>query len=524
MTNNTRSHTADNKRIAKNTVALYARSLIILAISLYTSRAVLAALGFVDYGIYSVVGSVIVMFQMFSATFVGSTQRFLNFSLGQGDSQKAQKVFSVAINIHIVLAFFLLVLLETLGLWFLNTKLNIPEERYFAANVVYHLSVITFVVQLFSVPFEASVVANEKMHIFAYVSIYQAVVKLGIALFITRTSFDKLILYGFLMMLVSVTVIAFYYFYCTKKHNECKYVKVRDNALYKEIISISGWNFLGSSATILTVSGMGVVINFFTNVVVNTAKGIASQVEGVVNQLVDSFMTSIRPQITKSFAADDNSYLLSLISRGTRFSFYLMCALCLPILFSTEFILFLWLKDIPQYTVPFVQFTLVYIMIKPFSNILDGVLLATGKIKQSQIRLSVLQLLNLPLSCIILYLGLAPYLIYLSYIVISYMSLAVRLHYSIKNSKLTFSFYSKNIISKIIIVLLLSVLVPLIILYLINITNSTVLFLFKSLIVEITLFMAVFFFGIEDGERLFFINVIKNKIFNKSNDDIHIDA
>lgn len=441
-----KTHSEDNKRIAKNSIFLYIRSIIVMLVSLYTSRVVLAALGFADHGLYNLVGSIVVMFNMFSATFVSSTQRFLNVALGKNDQEQCCKVFSASINIHFTLAGVLLLLMETVGLWMLNNQLNIPEERILAANIVYQLSLITFVINLISIPYNAIIIANEKMKIFAFISIYEATTKLLIAFAIKITHFDKLITYSILLALLALSIRAFYGLYCKRQFSQYKYKKIINKDLYRQILSISGWNFLGSSASILTVSGMGIIINLFTNVVVNSAKGIASQVENVVKQLVDNFMVSIKPQITKSYASDDNEYLKSLVSRGTRFAFILMSALCVPLIIDAENILKLWLSNIPEYTTNFVQYTLIYIMIIPFSNVLDTVLLASGKIKQSQITLSILQLLNLPFSCLILYLEMPPYMIYVSYILISYISLVVRLWFVDKYTCICTQFYLKTII------------------------------------------------------------------------------
>ena len=440
-----KTHSEDNKRIAKNSIFLYVRSVIVMLVSLYTSRVVLAALGFADHGLYNLVGSVVVMFNMFSATFVSSTQRFLNVALGQDDTEQCCKVFSASINIHFILAGLLLILMETVGLWVLNNQLNIPEERVLAANIVYQLSLTTFVINLISIPYNAVIIANEKMKIFAFISIYEAMSKLIIAFAIKLTHFDKLITYSILLAFLALSVRIFYGFYCKKKFEQYKYRKTIDKSLYRQMLSISGWNFLGSSASILTVSGMGIIINIFTNVVVNSAKGIASQIENVVKQLVDNFMVSIKPQITKSYASNDSEYLKSLVSRGTRFAFILMSALCVPLIIDAENILKLWLYNVPEYATNFVQYTLIYIMIIPFSNVLDTLLLASGKIKQSQIVLSILQLLNLPFACLILYLEMPPYMIYISYILISYVSLIIRLYFVVQYSCIYPRFYLETI-------------------------------------------------------------------------------
>lgn len=508
-------HTEDNKRIAKNSMYLYIRSLIIMLVSLYTSRVILSALGFTDHGLYNLIGSVVVMFNMFSATFVSSTQRFLNFSLGEKNQKRGRDVFSASLNIHFCLAIVLFLLMESIGLWFLNNKLNIPPDRVFAANIVYQFSILTFLINLISIPYNAVIIANEKMNIFAIVSVYEAVAKLAVAYLIQIAPCDRLIFYSFLLAIVSLSIRIFYGFYCKKQYPLYKYNRhIDDKRLYRELLSVSGWNFLGSSATIVTVSGMGVIINLFTNVVVNSAKGIAGQVQNVIQQLVDNFMVSIRPQITKSYAAGDSEYLKSLVSRGSRFSFILMSLLCLPIIIDADNILTMWLSKKPEYTTQFVQFTLVYIMLIPLSNILDTLLLATGKIKMPQIILSIVQLLNLPFSCLILYLKFPPYLIYISYILIHYISFSIRLHFVIKYVDINLSFYIKSILLPLLKFIFCAIIIPIIISYSIN-TNGILRLLCIGIITELSICLFCKVFVLEKNEYQLALSILKKIIGHK---------
>lgn len=487
-----------------------------MLVSLYTSRVILNALGFTDHGLYNLIGSVVVMFNMFSATFVSSTQRFLNFSLGEKNQKRGSNVFSASLNIHFCLAIVLLLLMESIGLWFLNNKLNIPDDRMFAANIVYQFSILTFLINLVSIPYNAVIIANEKMNIFAIVSVYEAVAKLAVVYLIQIASCDRLIFYSLLLAIVSLSIRLFYGFYCKKQYPLYKYSRhVYDKKLYREILSVSGWNFLGSSATIVTITGMGIIINIFTNVVVNSAKGIAGQVENVIKQLVDNFMVSIRPQITKSYAAGDIEYLKSLVSRGTRFSFILMSFLCLPIIIDADNILTMWLSKKPECTTQFVQYTLVYIMLIPLSNILDTLLLATGKIKVPQILLSIVQLLNLPFSCLILYLEIPPYLIYISYILISYISFSVRLHFVIKYVDIKLSFYIKSILIPLFKFILCTIIIPIIISYTIDL-NGILRLLCIGLVTEISLCIFCMTFVLERNEYQYILLILK-KIVGRNN-------
>ena len=438
-------HSADNKRIARNTLYLYARSLLIMAVSLYTSRVVLQALGDVDYGVYNLVATVVVMFNVFSATFTSTTQRFLNVEHGRGDKERARKVFSASLNIFLLLSAVFVVVAETGGLWFLNNSLNIPAGSMYAANVVYQLTVVTFVINLISIPYNAVIIANERMGVFAVVSVYEAVMKLVVAFMVMLTPFDRLITYAVLIMLIAVSVRMFYGHYCLRHFDECHYGRVGDRQLYRDIFAISGWNFLGSGASLLTLGGIGIIVNMFTNILANTAKGIASQIENAVTQLVTNFMTSLRPQLTKSYAAGDYDYMLQLVDRGTRFSFFLTCAICFPIIFEADNLLRLWLGEVPMYATGFVQLVLIYLIQNAFSTILDMVLMATGRVRDQQITLSILQLLNLPLSCLLLWAGLPPYSVYFSFIAISYVSLVARAWFVSRYTDMTMSWYWRRV-------------------------------------------------------------------------------
>ncbi|MBR4267267.1 MAG: lipopolysaccharide biosynthesis protein [Bacteroidales bacterium] len=441
----------ESSKILKNSVMLYLRFFIIMIVSLYTSRVILHTLGEVDYGIYVLVGGFVTTFSMFNATFNFAVQRFLSYEMGRGNMLEVQKVFSVAVNIYLIIAVFILILLETVGLWYLNTKMVIPEERIYATNVCFQILVVSFVVNLISLPYNAVIIANEKMGIFAFVSIYEVICKLIVVYLIQYISFDKLIMYVLFLLFITISVRVFYGVYCRRKFPECKKIKVDDKKLYKSVLSLSGWNFLGSGASILTMSGMGIVLNYFTNVLVNSAKGVCDQVDGAVRQLIVNFMVALRPQITKSFASGDFEYLYSLISRGTRFAFILVCILCVPLFCISDFILDLWLEEVPKYASEFIKVCMIVLLTFPFSTILDMLLMASGKIKESQIVLSIIQILNLPAACCILFFKLPPYYVYIPFVVLELISLIFRLKYSIKYTDLSLKKYLVDIVKPILI-------------------------------------------------------------------------
>lgn len=505
------SNLTKNKRIAKNALLLYFRSLLTMAISLYTSRVILHNLGFRDFGIISLVGGVVAMFQMFSATFVSATQRFLNFEMGRGNLESVRNVFSVSLTIHVVLALILLILFETVGIWFLEYQLSIPLDKVYATRWAYQFSVFTFLINMISIPYNAVIVANEKMNIFAYVSIYEAIANLSIALLIASSPIDKLIFYSFMLFVVALSIRVFYGLYCSRNFIESRYVRVHDKKIYIKILSLSGWTFLGSSASILTINGMGIILNIFTGVVVNSAKGIAGKVEGVINQLVGNFMIALRPQLTKSYASGDNQYLISLISRGSRYSFYLTLVLCLPFVFYAGYILTLWLGKYPIYADNFVSATALYSISIPLSTILDILLLAKGNMKRPQIVLSILEVLNLPFSCMILYLNFKPYYIYASYIVLFFLSLCVRLYYVDKYGIFSVQNYINWVIKKILIVSSVVIVSAWLI------ANCTILNNFMKIIFsELVLVVIVASIGMTHNERtIIFKKISKNVSFKK---------
>lgn len=308
----------NNKRIAKNTILLYIRMLLLMLVSLYTSRVVLNALGVDDYGIYNVVGGVVAMFSVLSGSFSASVSRFMTFSLGENDFEKLKRVFSTSLVIQTSLAIVIVIIAEVLGIWFLNYKLNIPAERLEAANWVMHCSILVFAINLFSVPFNAVIIAHEKMGIFALVSIIEGILRLMIALFISVASGDRLVMYAILLLANSVLIYIIYAIYCLGHFKECKIKFTYDKSQLREMTGFASWTMLGNGAYIFSTQGVNILINMFYGVALNAARGVATQVENSVGQFVNSFMTALNPQITKSYAEGNLEYMHSLVCRGDR--------------------------------------------------------------------------------------------------------------------------------------------------------------------------------------------------------------
>lgn len=508
--------TENNKRIAKNTLLLYFRMLFLMAVSLYTSRVVLNALGIEDFGIYNVVGGVVAMFSVLSGSLSAAISRFITYELGKGNQENLNKIFSSAVTIQLGLAGIIILLAETIGIWFLNVKMNIPEVRMEAANWVFQFSILTFAINLISVPYNASIIAHEKMSAFAYISILEAVGKLTIAYLIAISPIDKLIFYAILMCVVALIVRFTYGNYCKRHFNECTYHFIWDKQLLKSMFSFAGWNFIGASSAVLRDQGGNVVINLFCGPAVNAARGIAFQVNNAVNQFVVNFMTALNPQITKSYAAGDKGYMMTLIFQGARLSFYMLLLLSLPILVNTHYILALWLKIVPEHAVLFVQLILIFALSESISQPLITAMLATGKIRNYQIIVGGLQMMNLPLSYILLRLGYFPEVVIVIAICISQCCLAARLILLRGMIGLSITKYLKNVYLNIIVVCIIAVILPLISAYYIK--ESFINFILISLIAVICTLSSIYFLGCNNQEREFIhqkLGTIKSKITRK---------
>lgn len=508
--------TENNKRIAKNTLLLYFRMLFLMAVSLYTSRVVLNALGVEDFGIYNVVGGVVAMFSVLSGSLSAAISRFITYELGKGNQENLNKIFSSAVTIQLGLAGIIILLAETIGIWFLNVQMNIPEVRMEAANWVFQFSILTFAINLISVPYNASIIAHEKMSAFAYISILEAVGKLFIAYLITIAPMDRLIFYAILMCVVALIVRFTYGNYCKRHFSECTYHFSWDKQLLKSMFSFAGWNFIGASSAVLRDQGGNVVINLFCGPAVNAARGIAFQVNNAVNQFVVNFMTALNPQITKSYAAGDRGYMMTLIFQGARLSFYMLLLLSLPILVNTHYILALWLKIVPEHAVLFVQLILIFALSESISQPLITAMLATGKIRNYQIIVGGLQMMNLPLSYILLRLGYFPEVVIVIAICISQCCLAARLILLRGMIGLSITKYLKNVYLNIIVVCIIAVILPLISAYYIK--ESFINFILISLIAVICTLSSIYFLGCNNQEREFIhqkLGTIKSKITRK---------
>ena len=451
----------NNKRIAKNTLLLYFRMLLMMGVSLYTIRVVLNTLGAVDYGIYNVVGGVVTMFSFLSGTMAGASQRFFAFEIGRKDYQQLKKTFSMTMTIYVMIAVVILILAETIGLWFLNNKMTIPAERMESANWIYQFAILSFILTMFAIPYNAAIIAHERMNVYAYVSIIEVTLKLAIVYILVVFSFDKLKLYAVLMFAVTAIVTSIYQIYCRKKFDECRFSFYWNKSLFKEIVSYSGWNLFGALAGIFSNQGISIVLNMFFGPVVNAAQAIATQVNNTINQFIINFSTAVNPQITKYYAAGEKEEMIKLVFQSSKFSYFLMFILSMPVLLETNFILSMWLKEVPDYVVIFTQLVIITALIDSLSQPLITSLLATGKIRNYQLIVGGIRLLNLPVSYCFLKFGFPPQTV--MYIAIGFAVLSLTLRLLMSQNMLGFPVgnYISNVIIKIIVSSIIAYCIPL---------------------------------------------------------------
>lgn len=377
-------NSSNNKRLAKNTLVLYVRMMVIMVVNLYISRVILENLGVDDYGIYNVVGGFVTMFSLLSNSLANAISRFITIELGKDDLQKLRTVFSTSLAVLIILSILIFLLIEAFGIWFLNAKMQIPESRLVAANWVLHCSALTFVVNLISIPYNSSIIAHEHMSAYAYISIAEVLLKLFAIMAVVLFTSDRLIVYSLLMLAAAVVIRILYGVYCSRHFSECRSKLILDRTLLREISSMASWNILGSGASVLNNQGINLLINLFFSVTVNAAVGIANQIYNAVTSFSSSFTTALNPQITKTYARGEYDSMRYLVYKGARFSFYLMLVLSLPIIIEAPTILKLWLKTVPPHTVIFARLTLVSALISVLTTCLFTVSMATGKIKLYQ--------------------------------------------------------------------------------------------------------------------------------------------
>lgn len=502
----------NNKRIAKNTLLLYFRMLLMMFVTLFTSRVVLDKLGVTDYGIYNVVGGVVAMLGFLNSSMSNAVQRYLSFEIGKNNEEGVNRIFNVSILAHTGIAAFVFIVLEIAGVWYLNTHMNIPADRMEAANWVLQCSIFTTLFTIVQVPYNAIIISKEQMGIYAYISILEVILKLLVVYMLAIGNFDKLKLYSVLIMVVTIGIVMIYRFYCTRKYKEAKFKFIKDWNLLKQIVGFASWNMLGELAWVFTGQGVNIILNSFFGPVVNAARGLAEQVNGAVNRFVANFQTAVNPQLIKNYASDQLGEMKTLLFRSTRFSYYLLLALSLPIILKMDFILHLWLKEVPDYTTGFCQLVLVSSLVSTLSNLLAQVARAYGKIRNYQIIVSIFLFLNFPLSYIVLKFGGSPLSTMFVNIGINAMLLFVRLRLTNRMIQMTYGSFIRNVLFPVIIVTAVALVIPLTIYFMLD--NSIISFIIVCLVSFVSVGVSTYALGMNANERLYILAAI-SKIITK---------
>ncbi len=507
MTSQNSNHTDKTKRIAKNAMLLYARMIVTLVITLFTSRIVLQALGFHDYGLYNVIGGVVTLFAFLRSSMSSSTQRFLAYEMGSGTADSLRRVFSVCLSTHILLALALFILAETIGLWFLNSQINIPVGRENAANWIYQFSVLSLCMNMLSLPYDADIVSNERMGYFAFLSILDAVLKLVFSYVVLYSDGDHLILYGSLMMGISALNLLLNWVYCHIKFAETRYYFYWNKEMFRRIFSFSGWTIYGQLAVVGSNQGTNILVNIFHSVVANAAMGVGHQVNSALTGLVSNFQTAFKPQITKSYASGDHEYLTSLTYYASKISFFLLFIVSLPIMLNIDWVLQLWLGNVPAHAGSLCVIFIIASLCNAVSAPLWMNIFATGHVRNYQIGLSIAYALELVAVYIIFRIGCSLVLGVAMKAVLNFAVIFIRLYYTHQ----TQSFFSLiNYARKVLIPLFSSALITMLAsMPVILFVNNAYLKLIVTIISIIISLVSAYFIGLNSKERKSLRKLIK---------------
>lgn len=497
----------NNKRIAKNTILLYIRMMFIMLVQLYTSRVVLNTLGVVDYGIYNVVGGMVAMFNFLNMAMTASTQRYITFELGRGNFDRLKQVFVTSVNIHVIISIVVIILTETIGLWFMAEKMVIPEDRYYAALWVFHLSVITLVVQIMSVPYNSAIIAHEKMSAFAYITVLEVTLKLAVVYLLTIWNIDKLILFAILIAIIQIMIRFCYSGYCTRHFKETNYKWSYDKALFREMLSFAGWNLWGQLSAVLFSQGINMLLNVFFGPAVNAARAVSVQVQNAIMQFSMNFQMALNPQITKSYATGQIEEMHKLMIRSSKFTFFLLFILCLPVFVETPVILELWLKNVPDYTVVFLRIIIITMIIDATANPLMISASATGRVKRYQTIIGGILLTILPISYIVLKLGAAPWSVFLVHLAVCIVAYITRLIIIRPMIQLSISRFVKEVVLRCLFVASCAIVIPVVMhIYIGRSVMSSLIIIVISILMSS---LCSFYIGLDRHERIVVIDKTK---------------
>lgn len=504
-----------NKTIARNTMFMYFRMVFVLIISLFTSRINLQSLGIVDYGIFGVIGGFVSMFSVFSNSLSASISRFIAFELGTGDSDKLKRVFSTSVSIQIIMALLLMALAEVVGYWFLHYKMVIPPDRIYAGTWVLHCSVLTFGVNLISVPYNASIIAHEKMGVFAYISIYEVVARLIICYCLFVSPVDRLIIWAVMLVVLQISIRLIYGYYCGKHFQECKYKPVLDRSLFKEISGFAGWSLVGLVALTCYSQGLNMILNVFFGPIVNAARSLAVQVQSAVQSFSTNLQVAINPQIIKNYANGELHRVHELIFSGSRYCFYLLLVLSFPIILEAPFVLKIWLGEYPEHTVNFIRLILAIILFdSSFGGLISTAQTATGNIKTYQIVVGGIMLSILPVSYIILKIWhTIPETVYIVYAVAVVLAHIARMIIIRPMINLSLRKYAKEVVIPIFAVFVGAVIIPIVVYHTLPKDD-----LASSIIIMVLCIicsgLSIWFIGLTSREKQFAIQKV-NSILKK---------
>lgn len=501
----------NSKRIAKNTVMLYIRMLLMMAVTLYTSRIILEALGVDDYGIYNLVAGFITLFSFISNALTNAIQRYLNVAIGKRDNDLFRSIFSTSIIIFVLLSIVIVVIAETIGLWFVNTQLNVANERMIAVNWVFQFSVLVFVFNMVRSPYNAAIIAHEKMDFYAVVSVGEVLLRLGVVFLLQLFDLDKLILYSVLYFVTIVVINIVYHIYCVRKFEACRFRFIWDRKMFKELLSFSGWSLLGQTAVVGRTQGENFLINHYHSVSANAAQGVSHQVNGAVNQFVSNFQTAFNPQLVQTYATGEMQEHIKLLCRACKFSYYLLLMLVIPTVSNLDVLLSTWLTVVPQYSKEFCLYGLCSYLLLSLSSPMSTTIFANGNIRNYQISLMAANIIGLILSFIALKMGLAPYSTALVSVIVQLIILVLRFYYCHKVCPIGIMYFLKTVIVPLIIVSTLSLVIPLV-LYRFDFNIWETL---GICFIDLTwIACIVYFLGLNKTEKLF-VNDIVSKLITK---------
>lgn len=485
--------------------------LLIMGVSLFTSRVILQALGVEDYGIYNLIGGFVTIFSIVSNTLVIAMQRYFNVALGQKNNERFSDIFIMSMNILFMIFVFIIIVSETAGIWFINTQLNIAPERMLAANWVFQFSVLTFIINLLRTPYNAAIIAHEKMAFYAYVSVFDVVLRLGIVYLLLIFNSDRLILYAIFYFIANLLITYIYKLYCNKKLNACHFRLMWKKDLFKELLSFTGWSLVGQTGYIVRGQGDSFFVNRFYSVAVNAAMGVNSQVTGAITSFVNNFQTAFRPQITKSYAANEMTEHFKLLFRASKFSFYLMIILSVPVIFNIDYILNLWLVEVPVYTSIFIILGLISQMLLAISSPFAASIIATGQIRDYQISLLILNIAGVVISYFFLRAGYAPYFVSYVNISVQFLILFSRMYFMRLLMRFDVAQYLQKVILPILVVGALSLVFPYFTNHYFNTFWGVVMIAVADMAITAIIIYGV---GLDKSEKTFVIKSI-DKVINK---------